>query len=245
MIAELGAKSEAECNDIRRRLAGLLNEEQRKIPHLKTYAELVDFCREFQKLSGLDRPIGITVDSEITEEELEILRGYEYPEEFMDWMAQYGDHYLWLEAVRMLPIESVIEELEEEDLLTQNNYLFITNDPGGAPFVYDLNDPKRPIYGVRGMYTDSDPEAIEELYSETFGFWFDEEADKWVNEQNLDPKLVLDEDGEFNPQSPYIRDYLKKQLGSPVAASFLEFLLLKLNEGFDNIRSRYELNGLE
>lgn len=238
IIDELGVQTKAEHQRAYSELVKLVKAEKKKLPAIDSYEKFVGFCTGFVAQTKLKRPIHIEEGSKIKKARLDKLVRLQYPAEFINWVTDWGHLYFWLEAVKIADLDRIAEELDELDLLTQNNYLFITTDMGGGAFVYDMNEPGHPLKYIDGAVTSSD--ELEDLYSEYYGFYYDEDEESWENEKNLVKKYIYNDKGEFDPQSKYVKAYLKKQAKKTKFNALLPFLLVKTAEGFKDILNRYK-----
>lgn len=205
-----------------------------RLAEVSSAKEFMDYCQDLRAhLEESDEVPTVQESKYYQASDFEKLKAYPYPADFMDWHQHFGQFYLWLGTTKIVSTSSVVEELENDwySLLTLNGWLVLTLDASGNAFVLD---PRKDSPTIKFADHDSivtQQSALEDLFAEHFELEWEEGNVVTANPQDLDLNLVWNSDGEFNPTSPYIRQYLADHLSDTGQTEFLPFIKLKLKEG--------------
>lgn len=240
---EIGATSEDKYQQAKTELKKLLARAKSNLAHVESFEDFLNFCEAFTRNNINSRPIEVIKNKEIDHKLILNLEKYSYPADFLQWHKSFGNIYLWLESTKISQTIAVIEELQDSwsGLLTDNNFLFITSDGGGNGFYYSKLDNNK-IYFLDHdeVITSSESDDIEEIYSEFYDFWIDEEGGV-NNPKKLDVNKIFKSSNQYDTQSEYITNYIKKHMKEVKVDSFLNFLIIKTKEGFKNFLNRHDI----
>ncbi|MCU0439519.1 MAG: hypothetical protein MUC49_16630 [Raineya sp.] len=235
----LKAKDEIDYNLKKMELKAIIEKGFQNILNVESLDDFYDFCINFMKTNSFSSPIYIEGDIlEKTPHDFIQLEKLNYPSDFLQWHKNYGHIPIKLGFIRINPTKKVLENLENDDLLTTHNFLNITRDRGGDAYVYDMNGEKPQIKRINHTTCYSTSDILDELYSEYYDFWYDEDIEKYHNPKKLDVKKIYDENNEFATNSIYIKQYLledEESIKNVNVNNFLEFLILKAKEAFNDI----------
>lgn len=233
------AQDEVDYNFKKNHLKTIINEGLQMILNVKSVEDFYSFCINFIEKNPFSAPIYI--EGSILEENLDHFAKLErlnYPNDFLQWHKNYGNIPFRLGFVRINPTKTVLESLKYDNLLTAHNFINITRDGGGNAYVYDLNGNQPQIKRVNHATCYSHSDILDELYSEYYDFWYDEDTEEYHNPQKLDITDIYDKENEFSINSVYIKQYLLKDEESIEIINintFLEFLILKAKEALQEI----------
>lgn len=222
----------------------MVDEWKPKLESISSIQDFMEFCKSFEEKSGLGRPIGIDRSGEIDVKQLEELKKYDYPPDFIDWHTHFGNYDLWLEG-NVDSLNTVINTLKRikegdaEDLLLANGYLPLTSDGGGNFYLFDTNKQKIAFADHDNVYMGSDSRLLWEMYGEFYDFWQEQDG-TYHNNKNLDLKQIFDSENQFIKTSPYIKKHLTKNIKGKGVTNFLGLLLKLTKRALEDIKHRYK-----
>lgn len=237
----LTAKTKEEFNTNLENLVKVIQKRKHALSEVTDFDGFFNFLSVFIEDADYRNPFCIDKENIVTNEEIGILRNHNYPEDYIKWCQKYGQYSMGL-GIILPSLSYVLSNIDKEyyGLQVKNNYLYFGTDGSGNDFAFDVNEPGNQIriFDHNGYIT---PEWISDIYSEVFGFYFDDEANEYVNPENLDISLIFDEDGEYRADAIYIKNYLQTDEASQIAGTngLLPFLLEKAAEGIDDVINSY------
>ncbi|MCP4522384.1 MAG: hypothetical protein GY827_11945 [Cytophagales bacterium] len=156
----------------------------------------------------------------MTKEQIDFLNQNDYPADFIEWHQNNNDS-------NITSLEQVIEESHNYyDLLIPNGYLVLAIDGGGNCYAYEKES--KSIKFVDHIEAPARYDALEELYSEVYEFW-DNEDGTYHNPENLDIKEIFEENSDnlYKKDSIYIKEGLQEGIEDTEFETFSD-LVIKL-----------------
>ncbi|ROS18408.1 hypothetical protein EDF65_2804 [Chryseobacterium nakagawai] len=237
----LTAKTEEEFSTNLKNLVKVIHKRKHALAEITDFDSFFNFLLVFIADADYRNPFWIDKESPVNTAKIDILKRHNYPEDYIEWCKKYGQYNIGL-GITLSDVSDVLSNIENEyySLQVKNNYLYFATDGSGNDFAFDANEPGHPIriFDHDGYIT---LDSISDIYSEVFGFYFDDETKEYVNPEGLDVSLIFDENGEYKADSIYIKNYLQIDEVSHIAGTgrFLHFLLKQAADGLDEVVDYY------
>ena len=216
-----------------------MRKKKSNLEQVSTLQEFYEFAINFYYQNKLKRPVNFVADK-VSKSDVKKLKKVGYPADFIEWHEEFGGNYFGLEEIVIDTTSDVVSDVNDYyKMYAANGFLLIATDGAGNSFHYDMNVKPPVIKFSNHETTNENEDLLEETYSEVFDFW-EEGDDVYHNPKGLDVDKIYDANKEFIIDSPYIQEYLSKQLTTVSEFSnFLDMLKVSLAKGFVSIMERY------
>lgn len=130
-------------------------------------------------------------------------------------------------------------ELPGYELLDDHGFECLGYTSGGDVIAINMYNKKIVFFNHEATYTSS--EHLEEMYSEFYEFYFDDEENSFDNENNLLIDKVYNSEGNFDTSSPYIKKMLNEddEIGE-LDFSYLTIVAYAIHKSHDLYRELFE-----
>lgn len=240
----LTAKTEEEFNANLENLVKVIQKRKHTLSEITDFDAFFNFLLVFIADADYRNPFWIDKGNTITSLEIDTLRRYNYPEDYIEWCQKYGQYSIGL-GIELSPVSDVLININKEyySLQVKNNYLYFATDGSGNDFTFDTNELGNPIrvFNHDGYVTS---DSISDIYSEVFDFYFDDETNEYINPGGLDISLIFDEDGEYRVDTVYIKNYLQTDEASQIVGTgkLLTFLLEQAANSLNDVINYYSFD---
>jgi hypothetical protein len=200
---------------------------------VSSFGAFGDACDAFIRRCPYDQPISRN-DEAVSDSTAAIqkLRSLKYPNEYFDWVQQFGTTHFWI-GIQIQPLTTVLSELAYWDLLTENGLCYFASSASGDAYVFDTSSPHTRILFADHSSTVGTIASISTIYEEFFEYEYDEDSETYVDTAGDVVPGIFSDSGSYVVAEPLVRRYLEQELVVIEAESLLDFLKLKTLAEFD------------